>query len=86
MGAFATHRLTQKLNATLSGNYATTKALGIRSVDLTSYGVSAVLTYDVVKWARLTTGYSYYNQQNEGAVGASFIRNQVWVSLTVTWY
>ncbi|HZC81155.1 MAG TPA: outer membrane beta-barrel protein, partial [Nitrospiraceae bacterium] len=80
-----THHLTPTFTATLAGNYATTKTIGVSTVDLKSYSVIPGLTYALTRWATLFASYSYFKQDVAGQVGFSLNRTQATIGLTVTW-
>lgn len=86
---FVTHRLTRAMTATVSGNYATTKSVGLRTVDIASYSLVPAASYSLTRWATLTASYTYSHQKSEGLTvsltGSEFARNTVTVGVTVTW-
>jgi hypothetical protein len=86
---FVTHRLTRAMTATVSGNYATTKSVGLRTVDIASYSLVPAASYSLTRWATLTASYMYSHQKSEGLTvsltGSEFARNTVTVGVTVTW-
>lgn len=85
-----THRLTRAMTATVSGNYATTKSVGLRTVDIASYNLVPAVHYSLTRWATLTASYMYFHQKSErltasNLTGSEFARNTVTVGVTVTW-
>nr|MBI3611708.1 outer membrane beta-barrel protein [Nitrospirota bacterium] len=84
-----THTLTRALTATISGNYATTKSVGLRTVDIASYSLVPAVSYSLTRWATLTASYTYFHQKSEGftvsLTGSEFARNTATVGVTVTW-
>ncbi len=75
--------MTQKLTATLIGEYALNKSIVGGAIDIHSFGVLAGAHYRVNPWLSLDVGYSHYGQVSDGSVGTDVVRNQALVSLTV---
>ena len=82
---FVTHQITPALTATLSGDRATTKSVGVSTLDITSYGLSSTINYAFNRYVNLTASASYLRQDSQGLTATSLNRNQVTIGMTVTW-
>lgn len=85
LSAFLTYQVTSSFSVTFTGNHSTTKSIGVRTVDITSYNLSPGLNFAVNRWTNLTASYTHFNQQTQGLVGAAVNRNLLTIGLTVTW-
>jgi hypothetical protein len=83
-GVTVSKRFTQSLTGSLRGDYATSRTIGDKLVDLESYTASAGLNYLLNAWLSSGLSYSFFRRNSRGALGEDVDRNQVLINLTAT--
>jgi hypothetical protein len=75
-------KIVQNLTASLTGNYAKNRSIGVVNLDVHSYALHFSANYPLNLWLYMSLGYAYFQQVSNGTLAANIIRNQALLSLT----
>lgn len=79
------YRTSERSDAMLYGAYSKNRTRPA-SVDLESYDAGLKWEYRIRTWLAIGAGYDHFDQRSRGSVGMDVIREQVYISATVTPY
>ena len=83
-GVRLSHSITDRIEASVSGEYVFNHTKPVAVVDMTSYDVVVSGIWRAKSWLTFGAGYSHFKQISRGTSGIDFKRDHFFVNLTAT--
>jgi len=81
-----TYKVSESVDASATGFYATDRTKPVAEVDITTWGYSVDGAWRPYSWMTLAADYSHFTQTSKGTIGSGFKSDDVSVSVTFTAY
>ena len=78
------HKLTDKVDIALEGNYSTNRTTPSSTLDLESYSAGISGSWRPYSWMTVSLGYNHFEQVSHGIIGSDFKRDNIFLNFTAT--
>ncbi len=81
-----TYKVTESIDASAAGFYATDRTKPVAEVDLAAWGYTVAGAWRPYSWMTFAADYSHFNQTSKGSIGSGFKNDRASISVTFTAY